>query len=173
GGAPRHHAEGSGDHDRRGAHRRGAKPGPGAVVRLHLRGALLRPFRVRPGRAPLAAAEGLQRVLPLSEVQHVRRDRDGARPVKPRSATWRPVAGGVTAARGYQASGVAAGIKKEGPDLAVVFSTLPALGAALFTRNRVVAAPVIVSRKHLRRSRGRIRAVLLNSGCANACTGAR
>ena len=93
--------------------------------------------------------------------------------MKPRSATWRPVAGGVTAARGYQASGVAAGIKKEGPDLAVVFSTLPALGAALFTRNRVVAAPVIVSRKHLRRSRGRIRAVLVNSGCANACTGAR
>jgi glutamate N-acetyltransferase/amino-acid N-acetyltransferase len=90
-----------------------------------------------------------------------------------RNAIWRPVAGGVTAPRGYQASGVAAGIKKEGPDLAVVFSTLPALGAALFTRNRVLAAPVVVSRKHLRRSRGRIRAVLVNSGCANACTGAR
>ncbi len=89
-----------------------------------------------------------------------------------RSATsWRKIGGGITAPQGYLAAGVAAGIKKRGPDLAVLFSSQPAVGAAVFTLNRVQAAPVLVSKKHLKSSRGRIRAALINSGCANACTG--
>jgi glutamate N-acetyltransferase/amino-acid N-acetyltransferase len=79
----------------------------------------------------------------------------------------------VTAPRGFVAAGVAAGIKKAGPDVALVVSERPAAAAGAFTRNRLVAAPVVVSREHLRRSRGRARAVVLNAGCANAATGAR
>ncbi|MDR1728594.1 MAG: bifunctional glutamate N-acetyltransferase/amino-acid acetyltransferase ArgJ [Acidobacteriota bacterium] len=88
-------------------------------------------------------------------------------------AGWLPVEGGVTAPEGYLASGVAAGIKAEGLDLAVVFSSLPASAAGVFTRNRVQAAPVRLSRERLKLSRGRARAILVNSGCANACTGER
>ena len=84
---------------------------------------------------------------------------------------WRTISGGITAARGYLAAGVASGIKAKGLDLAVVFSTQESLAAAVFTRNQVQAAPVLLSKKHLRHSHGRIRAVLMNSGCANACTG--
>jgi glutamate N-acetyltransferase/amino-acid N-acetyltransferase len=68
---------------------------------------------------------------------------------------------------------VAAGIKEKGLDLAVIFSSQPASGAAVFTVNTVQAAPVLLSKKHLQMSHGRVRAVLLNSGCANACTGER
>jgi len=82
-----------------------------------------------------------------------------------------PVPGGVTAARGFLAAGVAVGIKPAGPDLALILSTRMSSGAAVFTCNRVQAAPVILSRKQLQLSGGRIQAVLLNSGCANACTG--
>ncbi len=88
-------------------------------------------------------------------------------------APWQSIAGGVTAPKGYLAAGVAAGIKKKGLDLAVLFSSQPASGAAVFTNNCVQAAPVILSKKHLRQSRGRMRAALLNSGSANACTGER
>lgn len=84
---------------------------------------------------------------------------------------WEKVPGGITAPRGYLASGVASGIKKKGLDVAVLFSPLAASGAAVFTLNRIQAAPVLLSKKHLRASGGRVRAVLLNSGCANACTG--
>jgi glutamate N-acetyltransferase / amino-acid N-acetyltransferase len=84
---------------------------------------------------------------------------------------WRTVSGGVTAPQGYLAAGVAAGIKKHGLDLAVIFSSQPAAAAAVFTRNRIQAAPVRVSKAHLERTGGRVRAVLINSGCANACTG--
>jgi len=93
---------------------------------------------------------------------------------KPRSRRdrkWRVVRGGVTAPQGYLASGVAAGIKKAALDLAVLFSARPTSAAAVFTRNAAQAAPVILSRKHLRLCRGRAQALLVNSGCANACTG--
>src|SRR4029450_1295915 len=86
-------------------------------------------------------------------------------------SAWAPVEGGVTTPQGYLASGVSAGLKKNGPDLALVFSSVPAKGAAVFTLNQVVAAPIIVSRRNLKRSRGNVRAIILNSGCANACTG--
>ncbi|MGD0099886.1 MAG: bifunctional glutamate N-acetyltransferase/amino-acid acetyltransferase ArgJ [Acidobacteriota bacterium] len=89
----------------------------------------------------------------------------------PGSADWRVVEGGVTAPQGYLASGVSAGIKKKGLDLAVVFSSQPASAAGVFTLNRVQAAPVLLSKENLKSSRGRVRAILINSGCANACTG--
>ena len=91
----------------------------------------------------------------------------------PAGSGWHVIEGGVTAPQGYLASGVSAGIKKKGADLAVVFSSQPASAAGVFTTNRVKAAPVLLSRENLKLSRGRMRAVLINSGCANACTGER
>jgi glutamate N-acetyltransferase/amino-acid N-acetyltransferase len=80
--------------------------------------------------------------------------------------------GGVTAARGFRAAGISAGIKANGnPDLALIVSDEPAAVAAVFTTNRAQAAPVIVSREHLQKSGGTARAIVVNSGCANACTG--
>lgn len=80
--------------------------------------------------------------------------------------------GGVTSPRGFRAAGVSAGIKASGAlDLALLVSDTPAAAAAVFTINRAQAAPVIVSREHLARARGQARAVIVNSGCANACTG--
>ncbi|MEU0506042.1 bifunctional glutamate N-acetyltransferase/amino-acid acetyltransferase ArgJ [Nocardia sp. NPDC005998] len=78
---------------------------------------------------------------------------------------------GVTAPLGFRAAGIAAGIKASGkPDLALVFNEGPEYAAAgVFTRNQVKAAPVLWSQQVL--SGGRLRAVILNSGGANACTG--
>ena len=78
----------------------------------------------------------------------------------------------VTAPRGFRAAGVTAGLKASGrPDVALVVNDGPqASGAAVFTRNRVFAAPVQVSREAV--ADGRVTAVVLNSGGANACTGA-
>jgi glutamate N-acetyltransferase / amino-acid N-acetyltransferase len=78
----------------------------------------------------------------------------------------------VTAVRGFEAGGIACGIKSSGaPDLALVATTdrRPAAAAGVFTTNRVSAAPVQISREHLRD--GRAAAVVLNSGNANAATG--
>ena len=89
------------------------------------------------------------------------------------AVTVRPVDGGITAPAGFRAAGVAAGIKPSGDsDVALIVPDAVASGAALFTTNQVQAAPVLVSRRHLERSGGRVAAVLVNSGCANACTGA-
>lgn len=79
----------------------------------------------------------------------------------------------VTAPQGFLAAGVTAGLKDSGkPDLAVVINEGPSqVAAGVFTRNRVVAAPVVWSRKVV--EEGKARAVILNSGNANACTGAR
>jgi glutamate N-acetyltransferase/amino-acid N-acetyltransferase len=80
------------------------------------------------------------------------------------------VEGGVTAARGFTAAGISAGIKRSRkPDLALVAAAEPVSAAAVFTANRVQAAPVALSRSRLRS--GRARAVLINSGCANCMTG--
>ena len=76
----------------------------------------------------------------------------------------------VTAAGGFRAAGVAAGIKQAGPDLALVVNDGPSdAAAAVFTANRVQAAPVRWSQQVV--ADGRVRAVVLNSGGANACTG--
>jgi len=89
----------------------------------------------------------------------------------------RVIEGGVTAPQGFRAAGVHCGIKKPSTgsanlDLAVIAADGPVSAAAVFTTNRAVAAPVIISREHLAGSGGRVVAVVTNSGCANACTGA-
>ena len=77
----------------------------------------------------------------------------------------------VTAARGFVASGVAAGIRPSGkPDIAVVRSVPRAVGAAMWTTNRVQAAPVTLSKRHL--AAAQPQAILINAGIANAATGA-
>ncbi len=83
----------------------------------------------------------------------------------------RVLPGSVTSARGVRAAGGHCGIKPERPDLALVVTDAPAAAAACFTTNRVQAAPVLVSREQIRS--GRAQAVVINSGNANACTGAR
>ena len=77
----------------------------------------------------------------------------------------------VTAPLGFRAAGVAAGLKQSGqPDVAVVLNDGPTWSAAaVFTTNRVQAAPVTWTRQVVKG--GRVRAVVLNSGGANACTG--
>jgi glutamate N-acetyltransferase / amino-acid N-acetyltransferase len=76
----------------------------------------------------------------------------------------------ITAPKGFVATGIHAGIRKNGHrDLALVRSLEPATGAGMFTANRVQAAPVIVSREHLELAEPQ--AVVVNSGIANAATG--
>src|SRR5262249_4932333 len=88
------------------------------------------------------------------------------------SASIPAVSGGVTAAIGFRAAGVSAGIKASRTlDLALLASDTRATAAGMFTTNLAQAAPVLVSREHLARSGGAARAVVVNSGCANACTG--
>jgi len=84
------------------------------------------------------------------------------------------ISGGITTPRSFRAAGVSAGIKaREGAlDLALIVSERPATAAAVFTTNRAQAAPVVLSRSHLVRTGGIARAIIVNSGCANACTGA-
>ena len=77
----------------------------------------------------------------------------------------------VTAPAGFVAAGVHARIRKQKRDLAIVRSTTPATGAAMWTQNRVLAAPVVVSQRHLERAQPQ--AVVVNSGIANAATGAQ
>ena len=76
----------------------------------------------------------------------------------------------VTAAPGFAAAGVSAGIRPSGkPDVAVVRALVPAVGSAMWTTNRVQAAPVTVSRRHL--AEAQPQAVVVNAGVANAATG--
>jgi len=87
---------------------------------------------------------------------------------------WEVVEGNLATPRGFRASTVAAGIRKAGGglDLALIFSdSLETTAAGMFTTNRVAAAPVVLSRRNLKASRGRARAVIINAGNANACTG--
>ncbi len=73
--------------------------------------------------------------------------------------------------KGFLASGVRAGIRKKRPDLALFVAENGANAAGLFTRNRFQAAPVVLGRADLKKSGGRVRAVVVNAGCANAVTG--
>lgn len=83
-----------------------------------------------------------------------------------------PVAGGITAPRGFRAAGVACGIKADGrPDLAVIAAERPVTAAGIFTLNQAKAAPVLVSQEHLASNGGTTQVIVTNSGCANACTG--
>jgi glutamate N-acetyltransferase/amino-acid N-acetyltransferase len=86
--------------------------------------------------------------------------------------TLETLSGGVTLPKGFRAAAVSAGIKAtKRLDLALLVSERPATAAAVFTTNKAQAAPVVVSREHLARSGGAARAIIVNSGCANACTG--
>ncbi len=85
--------------------------------------------------------------------------------------SWQRTSGGVTAPRGFLASGVHCGIKQRKRDLALLVSESPATVAGVFTTNRVKAAPVLWCQEVVRR--GVARAVVANSGNANACTGDR
>src|SRR4051812_38635462 len=90
---------------------------------------------------------------------------------------------GVMAPEGFRAAAVAAGIKKKGAsrpdarinqaplDLAVIAADRPIPTAALFTTNLAQAAPVLVSKRHLASTAGLARGIVVNAGCANACTG--
>ncbi|MBS4029809.1 MAG: bifunctional glutamate N-acetyltransferase/amino-acid acetyltransferase ArgJ [Clostridiales bacterium] len=79
------------------------------------------------------------------------------------------VSGGITAAKGFIAAGIHCGIKKNKKDLSLVFSETPATAAGVYTKNRFQAAPVVVTREHV--SNGSARAIICNSGNANACSG--
>lgn len=84
----------------------------------------------------------------------------------------RNVNNGITASRGFRAAGVACGLKPNNAlDLALVVSDRACACAGVFTTNRAQAAPVLYDKEILTKNRGAIRAVVANSGCANACTG--
>ena len=87
-------------------------------------------------------------------------------------ANVRMAKGGVCAAKGFRAAGVAAEIKYRGRnDVALVVADAPCAAAAVFTTNKVAAAPVVYDREVVKG--GLVQAILANSGCANACTGAQ
>src|SRR3990172_4354103 len=81
------------------------------------------------------------------------------------------VAGGVTSAKGFVAGAVPARMRVDWdkPDVALLYSEAPCTAAGVFTQCKVVAAPVVITRKHL--AEGTARAIVANSGCANAATG--
>lgn len=87
-----------------------------------------------------------------------------------RSKNVRTIKGGVTSPKGFRAAGVPAAIKYENRnDVALIVADEPCDAAAVFTTNKVAAAPVVYDREIIKG--GRIQAILANSGCANACTG--
>lgn len=73
--------------------------------------------------------------------------------------------------KGFLASGVRAGIRKKRPDVGLIVAEDGANAAAVFTKNRFQAAPVVLSKRALKQSNGRVKAVVVNAGCANAVTG--
>ena len=81
--------------------------------------------------------------------------------------------GGLGAVPGVRLAGVHAGIKKRKRDLALIAFDAPQVCASVITTNEIKAAPLLVSREHLGSHGGAMRALVCNSGCANACTGER
>lgn len=81
----------------------------------------------------------------------------------------REVFGGITIVPGIRAAGIQCGIKEEGRDLALIVSEPPAIPAGLFSRNKVQAEPLKLTLNHI--NYGLTRAILINSGNANCCTG--
>lgn len=78
--------------------------------------------------------------------------------------------GSVTSVQGFKAAGINCGIKKYKKDLAIIYSDVPCNAAGTFTLNKVIAAPLILSKKIINKKK-KVRAILINSGNANACTG--
>jgi glutamate N-acetyltransferase/amino-acid N-acetyltransferase len=78
--------------------------------------------------------------------------------------------GNITSASGFSAGAVHAGIKSTDElDLAILYSKVTCKAAGVFTTNQIKSAPVVLSQRHI--SKGRAQAIVVNSGCANACTG--
>ncbi|MHB1414668.1 MAG: bifunctional ornithine acetyltransferase/N-acetylglutamate synthase, partial [Chloroflexota bacterium] len=84
---------------------------------------------------------------------------------------YHEIDGGVTAPSGFLAGSTYCGIKSGGRDLTVLAAESACVAAAVFTKNKVQAAPIAVNRRHLAATGGHARAVVVNSGNANACTG--
>ncbi|MFZ1289915.1 MAG: bifunctional glutamate N-acetyltransferase/amino-acid acetyltransferase ArgJ [Melioribacteraceae bacterium] len=78
--------------------------------------------------------------------------------------------GSVTTAKGFQASGIHCGLKKRNKDLALIYSVIPAESAGVYTLNKAAAAPVTIS-KNITNNNSMVKAIICNSGNANACTG--
>lgn len=87
------------------------------------------------------------------------------------SDAWQEIQGEILAPKGFKAAGIGGGFKKHGEDLALIVSDKEAYCSALFTTNTVKAAPVLTSQSNLKKSQNKIRAIVANAGCANACTG--
>jgi len=81
------------------------------------------------------------------------------------------VTGGITYPKGIKASGIRCGIRVNKKDLALIYSEKLAEAAAMYTTNKFKAAPLIVTENNLAKSKGKLQAILINSGIANACTG--
>src|SRR5277367_550579 len=71
---------------------------------------------------------------------------------------------------GFTFAATHCGLKRSRLDLGILISEAPAVAAAVFTTNQVVAAPVVASREHIAKSRQRMRGLIVNSGNANCCT---
>ncbi|WP_366923221.1 bifunctional glutamate N-acetyltransferase/amino-acid acetyltransferase ArgJ [Metallumcola ferriviriculae] len=82
---------------------------------------------------------------------------------------YKVIPGGITAVEGFSAAGVQVNIKKAKKDMAMVYCHTPARAAAVYTQNKVKAAPIVVNAQNL--SQGEAQAIVVNSGVANACTG--
>ncbi len=87
------------------------------------------------------------------------------------SNSQKRIKGFVTAPLGFKVNAVNAGIRRNKPDMGLIFSVVPAVAAGVFTRNKVKAAPVLISAGRLRKQKAQ--AILVNSGNANCCTGER
>ncbi len=85
---------------------------------------------------------------------------------------YKIIEGGICAPQGFRASGVRAGIKKSKKDITIIYSEVAAYAAGVFTQSATVAACVTLDQQQLKRSKT-ARAILVNSGNANACTGKR
>ncbi len=78
--------------------------------------------------------------------------------------------GSVTSAKGFQAAGIFCGIKKKKKDLALIYSDVSCITAGTFTTNKVKAAPLLITQEIVNTHK-KVKAILCNSGNANACTG--
>ncbi|MCM8813285.1 MAG: bifunctional glutamate N-acetyltransferase/amino-acid acetyltransferase ArgJ [Candidatus Omnitrophica bacterium] len=81
------------------------------------------------------------------------------------------VDGTISSPLGFKSNGLCCGIRSSKPDLALIYSIVPAQAVGMFTRNRVKAAPVLICQRHLRRRAAQV--IVANSGNANCCTGER
>lgn len=86
--------------------------------------------------------------------------------------TVKTVKGGISAPKGFLSGSIRAGFKKKGDDMGLIYSEFPAVADGVFTQNQVEAAPVTVSKAHLKQDL-MAQAIVVNSGCANCCTGER